>query len=135
MLIQRHGTARRYSDSVVYAATVYLVEVPSNTRCRRYGADRKPPGQRGTAACSGRQRQVTLVDGDDLSGRYGRLRCDECGVGCLGAGRPRPDPRLCAGQTGQSTISGGNGVDRSRCSGLNVTAAVAALAGRDPAGE
>lgn len=30
MPIQRHGTTRRYSDSVVYAATVYLVEVPAN---------------------------------------------------------------------------------------------------------
>lgn len=30
MSIQRHGTTRRYSDSVVYAATVYLVEVPAN---------------------------------------------------------------------------------------------------------
>ncbi|MBS1141257.1 MAG: Endoribonuclease [Proteobacteria bacterium] len=30
MQIQRHGTTRRYSDSVVHNATVYLVEVPSN---------------------------------------------------------------------------------------------------------
>ncbi|MBP6188954.1 MAG: RidA family protein [Azonexus sp.] len=30
MSIQRHGTTRRYSDSVVYAGTVYLVEVPNN---------------------------------------------------------------------------------------------------------
>ncbi len=30
MSIQRHGTTRRYSDSVVYAGTVYLVEVPAN---------------------------------------------------------------------------------------------------------
>ena len=30
MPIQRHGTTRRYSDSVVYAGTVYLVEVPAN---------------------------------------------------------------------------------------------------------
>lgn len=30
MSIQRHGTTRRYSDSVVHAGTVYLVEVPSN---------------------------------------------------------------------------------------------------------
>ena len=30
MQIQRHGTTRRYSDSVVYNGTVYLVEVPSN---------------------------------------------------------------------------------------------------------
>ncbi len=28
--IQRHGTTRRYSDSVVHNGTVYLVEVPSN---------------------------------------------------------------------------------------------------------
>jgi len=28
--IDRHGTTRRYSDSVVYSGTVYLVEVPSN---------------------------------------------------------------------------------------------------------
>ena len=30
MQIQRHGSTRRYSDSVVYNGTVYLVEVPSN---------------------------------------------------------------------------------------------------------
>lgn len=30
MSIQRHGTTRRYSDSIVYAGTVYLVEVPAN---------------------------------------------------------------------------------------------------------
>jgi len=30
MHIQRHGTTRRYSDSVVHNGTVYLVEVPSN---------------------------------------------------------------------------------------------------------
>ncbi len=30
MSIQRHGTTRRYSDSVVHQGTVYLVEVPSN---------------------------------------------------------------------------------------------------------
>lgn len=30
MQIQRHGTSRRYSDSVVHNGTVYLVEVPSN---------------------------------------------------------------------------------------------------------
>ncbi|WP_434513593.1 RidA family protein [Dechloromonas sp. ARDL1] len=30
MQIQRHGTTRRYSDSVVHNETVYLVEVPSN---------------------------------------------------------------------------------------------------------
>lgn len=30
MSIQRYGTTRRYSDSVVHAGTVYLVEVPSN---------------------------------------------------------------------------------------------------------
>ncbi|UCV08714.1 RidA family protein [Dechloromonas denitrificans] len=30
MPIQRHGTTRRYSDSVVHNGTVYLVEVPSN---------------------------------------------------------------------------------------------------------
>lgn len=30
MSIQRHGTTRRYSDSVVHHGTVYLVEVPSN---------------------------------------------------------------------------------------------------------
>ncbi len=29
MQIQRHGTTRRYSDSVVHNGTVYLVEVPS----------------------------------------------------------------------------------------------------------
>ena len=30
MQIQRHGTTRRYPDSVVHNGTVYLVEVPSN---------------------------------------------------------------------------------------------------------
>ncbi len=30
MSIQRHGTNRRYSDSVVHNGTVYLVEVPAN---------------------------------------------------------------------------------------------------------
>jgi enamine deaminase RidA (YjgF/YER057c/UK114 family) len=30
MSIQRHGTTRRYSNSVVHAGTVYLVEVPDN---------------------------------------------------------------------------------------------------------
>ncbi|MBL8430245.1 MAG: RidA family protein [Dechloromonas sp.] len=30
MSIQRHGTTRRFSDSVVFAGTVYLVEVPAN---------------------------------------------------------------------------------------------------------
>lgn len=30
MSIQRFGTTRRYSDSVVHGGTVYLVEVPSN---------------------------------------------------------------------------------------------------------
>jgi len=30
MTIQRHGTTRRYSDSVTHDGTVYLVEVPSN---------------------------------------------------------------------------------------------------------
>ena len=30
MQIQRHGTTRHYSDSVVHNGTVYLVEVPSN---------------------------------------------------------------------------------------------------------
>lgn len=30
MSIQRHGTTRRYSDSVVHNGTVYLVEVPAN---------------------------------------------------------------------------------------------------------
>ena len=30
MQIQRHGTTRRYSDSIVHNSTVYLVEVPSN---------------------------------------------------------------------------------------------------------
>ena len=30
MSIQRHGTTARYSDSVVHAGTVYLVEVPAN---------------------------------------------------------------------------------------------------------
>ena len=30
MSIQRHGTTRRYSDSVVHQGTVYLVEVPGN---------------------------------------------------------------------------------------------------------
>ncbi len=30
MQIQRHGTTRRYSDSVVHNGTIYLVEVPSN---------------------------------------------------------------------------------------------------------
>ena len=28
--IQRHGTTRRFSDSVVHRGTVYLVEVPAN---------------------------------------------------------------------------------------------------------
>lgn len=31
MQIQRHGTTRRYSDSVVHNGTVYLVEVPGNS--------------------------------------------------------------------------------------------------------
>lgn len=31
MQIQRYGTTRRYSDSVVHNGTVYLVEVPANT--------------------------------------------------------------------------------------------------------
>ncbi|HLO63006.1 MAG TPA: RidA family protein [Azonexus sp.] len=31
MQIQRHGTTRRYSDSVVHNGTVYLVEVPAMT--------------------------------------------------------------------------------------------------------
>ena len=31
MSIQRHGTTRRYSDSVVHNGTVYLVEVPAST--------------------------------------------------------------------------------------------------------
>lgn len=30
MPIQRHGTTRRYSDSVTHGGVVYLVEVPSN---------------------------------------------------------------------------------------------------------
>lgn len=30
MTIQRHGTTRRYSDSVSHAGTVHLVEVPAN---------------------------------------------------------------------------------------------------------
>lgn len=30
MSIQRYGTTRRYSDSVVHAGTVYLVEVPGD---------------------------------------------------------------------------------------------------------
>ena len=30
MPIQRHGTTRRYSDSVVHNGKIYLVEVPSN---------------------------------------------------------------------------------------------------------
>lgn len=30
MSIQRHGTTRRYSDSVIYAGTIYFVEVPAN---------------------------------------------------------------------------------------------------------
>ena len=30
MQIQRYGTTRRYSDSVVHNGTIYLVEVPSN---------------------------------------------------------------------------------------------------------
>jgi hypothetical protein len=30
MSIQRYGTTRRYSDSVVFASTIYLVEVPAN---------------------------------------------------------------------------------------------------------
>lgn len=30
MTIQRYGTTRRYSDSITYGGTVYLVEVPSN---------------------------------------------------------------------------------------------------------
>lgn len=30
MQIQRYGTTRRYSDSVVHNGTVYLVEVPAN---------------------------------------------------------------------------------------------------------
>lgn len=30
MSIQRHGTTRRYSDSVVHQGTVYLVEVPAS---------------------------------------------------------------------------------------------------------
>jgi enamine deaminase RidA (YjgF/YER057c/UK114 family) len=30
MSVQRQGTTRRYSDSVVHNGTVYLVEVPSN---------------------------------------------------------------------------------------------------------
>lgn len=30
MNIQRHGTTRRYSDSVVHNGTVYLVEVPAD---------------------------------------------------------------------------------------------------------
>lgn len=30
MHIQRHGTTRRYSDSVVHNGTVYLVEVPAD---------------------------------------------------------------------------------------------------------
>jgi len=30
MKIVRHGTTQRYSDSVVYNGTVYLVEVPAN---------------------------------------------------------------------------------------------------------
>jgi len=30
MSIQRYGTTRRYSDSVVFAGTIYLVEVPAN---------------------------------------------------------------------------------------------------------
>jgi len=29
--IQRHGTCRRYSDSVVHAGTVYLVEIAADT--------------------------------------------------------------------------------------------------------
>ncbi|MDD3483499.1 RidA family protein [Azovibrio restrictus] len=31
MKIQRHGTTRRYSDTVSHAGTVYLVEVPQST--------------------------------------------------------------------------------------------------------
>jgi enamine deaminase RidA (YjgF/YER057c/UK114 family) len=30
MQIERHGTTRRFSDSVVHNGTVYLVEVPAN---------------------------------------------------------------------------------------------------------
>ena len=30
MQIERHGTTRRYSDSVMHNGTVYLVEVPTN---------------------------------------------------------------------------------------------------------
>ncbi len=30
MTIQRHGTTRRYSDSVAHDGTLYLVEVPGN---------------------------------------------------------------------------------------------------------
>jgi len=30
-LIQRHGTCQRYSDSVVHAGTVYLVEIAADT--------------------------------------------------------------------------------------------------------
>jgi enamine deaminase RidA (YjgF/YER057c/UK114 family) len=32
MNIERHGTTRRYSDSVIHGNTVYLVEVPQTTR-------------------------------------------------------------------------------------------------------
>ena len=32
MDIQRHGTTRRYSDSVCHAGTVYLVEVPPDPK-------------------------------------------------------------------------------------------------------
>ncbi|WP_374324384.1 RidA family protein [Azonexus sp.] len=35
--IQRHGCCQRYSDSVVHAGTVYLVEVAADTSCDAAG--------------------------------------------------------------------------------------------------
>jgi enamine deaminase RidA (YjgF/YER057c/UK114 family) len=63
MQIERHGTTRRYSDSVVHNGTVYLVEVPSNPEGRHRRPDCQSAGQRRYPVGPGgkRQAQVAMV--------------------------------------------------------------------------
>lgn len=71
MQIQRHGTTRRYSDSVVHNGTVYLVEVPSNLDDDITDQTSNLLASIEKAACSSWQQQKLFIDGNDLPCRYG----------------------------------------------------------------
>ncbi len=112
MQIQRHGTTRRYSDSVVHNGTLYLVEVPATTDGTiETQTASLLAGVDTLLAQAGSDKHKLLMVTVYLC-RHGGLRRNECGVGCLGAGGLRANPGLRSGAFGQVGLARGDGDHR-----------------------